>query len=206
MAFVRNWWCRGFLKPTCVSAVVSIFVLSVGGHAAESQVKVSNTASYGTSARSTRAKPLPRVLVSALAKVKGKSRIPILLPSALPGGIGTVRHVTIGKAKPGEYQISLWYRLGVGDAGFAGMFFAMASPGYSPDQLSNVHAIELAHGVHGYFRAVSCGGSCAPANLWWEQSHALYQIQLVFRSYFSASEQEDQIAKIANSAILAGPR
>lgn len=185
---------------------MSIFVLSVGSRAAELQVKVINATSYGTSAHSAQATPLPRVLVSALEKVKGNLRIPILLPAALPGGIGTVRHAIVDRATPGEYQISLFYNLGVGDAGFAGMFYAKANPGYSPEQLPNVHAIELAHGVHGFFRAVSCGGSCVPPNLWWEQNRVLYQIQLVLPPYFSDSDQERPIVKMADSAILAGPR
>ena len=203
---LQNWGLRGCLRPEWVPAVVSIFVISVGCPAAESPVQVPIAASYVASAHSARAKSLPRVLVSALAKVEGNSRIPILLPSALPGGVETIRHATVDKATPKEYQISLYYKVGVGDAGFAGMFFAKANPGYSPERLSNVHAIRLAHGIRGFFRAVSCGGSCASANLWWEQGRVLYQIQLVLPSHFSDSEQEDSIAKMADSAILAGPR
>jgi hypothetical protein len=204
---LRNWSFQGFLTPVWVPAGVFIFfMISVSCRAAESQVKIVSTASYVAAAHSARAKSLPQVLVSALAKVDGKSRIPILLPSALPGGVGRIRHAIVDKATPKEYQISLYYKLGVGDAGFAGMFFAKANPGYSPEQLSNVHEIKLAHGIHGFFRAASCGGSCAPVNLWWEQDHVLYQIQFVLPPHFSDSDQEGSIAKMADSAILAGAR
>ena len=77
---------------------------------------------------------------------------------------------------------------------------------YSMRELPNVDKVKLTRGVIGFFRAVSCGGSCAPANLWLGAGSAVYQIQL--RLYFSAVDEKKQqriITEIANSAIAAGP-
>jgi hypothetical protein len=69
-----------------------------------------------------------------------------------------------------------------------------------------VREVKLSRGLVGYFRSVSCGGSCAPANLWWEEDRALYQIQLKLSPTLSESDQQKTITAVADSAILAGPR
>ncbi len=85
-------------------------------------------------------------------------------------------------------------------------FSAHAKPGYRLQDLSNVRGVRLICGIHGFFRAVNCGGSCAPAYLWWEENGVLYQIQLELSPALSAQSQRAVMEKIADSAILAGPR
>lgn len=53
------------------------------------------------------------------------------------------------------------------------------------------------------FRAVSCGGSCAPANLWWEQSGVMYQIQIKLRNGLTEKDQEKILVETANSTVPA---
>jgi hypothetical protein len=195
-----------FLKQISIAALFATVITAVGGRADEIPGTIPNTGAQAAAVRSERGKSVPPVLESALTQVKSKSRVPVLLPSTLLHDIGTVRHAVVDKATSGEYQISLHYKLGIGDAGFAGMFVAQADPGYSPQELPNVRVVDLAQGIHGFFRAVSCGGSCAPANLWWTEGHTLYQIQLVLPSYFRARDQEQPLVRMADSAILAGPR
>jgi len=93
-----------------------------------------------------------------------------------------------------------------GDGPEKGSFSAKAHPKYDPQDLANVREIKLSGGIRGFFRPVSCGGSCAPANLWWEQGGVLYQIQLDLSSDLSESNQEKAMADAADSAISAGPR
>lgn len=147
---------------------------------------------------------LPKVFASVLNQVKTKSHVAILLPSELPDPVGKAEHAEVDKATANEYAISLYYELGIGDAGFAALFFGDAAPKYDPRELGNVSVVELAHGIHGFFRAVSCGGSCAPANLWWKENGTLYQIQLKLPS--TDQSQEKTMVAVANSAILGGPR
>jgi hypothetical protein len=90
------------------------------------------------------------------------------------------------------------------DAGFAAFFAAKNHSPYSPRDLPEVQKVKLSHGIVGFFWPVSRGGSCAPANLWWEQSGTVYQIQLK-PSALSEKKQQTIIAAVANSAIQAGP-
>ena len=151
-------------------------------------------------------KSLRAIFDSVLPQIKTKSHVPILLPSELPPPIAKARHVVVEKAAADEYAISLYYELGVGDSGFAAFFAAQGKTNFSPRELGNVESVNLTHGLHGFFRAVSCSGSCAPANLWWEQNGVLYQIQLMLNANLSDENQEKMIVAVADSAILAGPR
>jgi len=48
---------------------------------------------------------------------------------------------------------------------------------------------------------MSFGGSCAPANLWWEQNGATYQIQLKRSSATDEREQVRLLVETANSVV-----
>lgn len=149
---------------------------------------------------------LPQALASVLPEVKRKSQVPVLLPSELPQPFGSAKYATVEKAAQGEYAISLYYELGIGEAGFAAFFDAEAMPNYDPRELGNTHKVRLARGLRGSFWPVSCGGSCGPANLWWQQNGVSYQIQLRLPSTLDERKQERIMVTVANSAILAGPR
>ncbi len=149
---------------------------------------------------------LPEALATVLAEVKTKSHLAILLPSELPKPFADAKYATVESASENEYGISLYYELGVGDSAFAASFSAESQPGYGPKDIPNVREVKLSHGLVGYFREVSCGGSCAPANIWWEEDHVLYSLQLKLRLDLPDKDQQRKMIAVANSAILAGPR
>jgi len=151
-------------------------------------------------------KSLPDSFVSVLAEVKAKTKIPVLLPTELPAPFNGAKHAIVAKATAGGYAMELYYDLEMGDAGFAATFAAQNNSHYSLRELSNVREVKLAAGITGFFRAVSCGGSCAGANLWWEQGAVQYQIQLRLPSTQRERKQQRIITAVANSSILAGPR
>jgi hypothetical protein len=159
-----------------------------------------------TSVRANVARPLPDIFLSVLAEVKAKTRLPVLLPTALPAPFSDAKDAILDKVTADEYAVSLYYKVDAGNAGFAAGFTAQNDSKFSPRELSNVRAVKLATGMVGFFRPVSCGGSCAPANIWWEQRHALYQIQLNLPSSLTEKRQQRIVTTVANSAILAGPR
>jgi hypothetical protein len=188
-------------------AIVAVFctALAVVSHA---QSSGKPAPSYSDRASSP-AKPviiLPEGLVSAQAEVKAKSRIAVLLPSELPQLLVKAKYAIVATASKDEYVISLYYKLGVGDSGFAAFFAANAHPNYGPEDIENVSEVKLSRGLVGYFRPISCGGSCAPANLWWEDNQILYQIQLNLSSALPEHAQQRAIITAVDSAILAGPR
>ncbi|HEU5350941.1 MAG TPA: hypothetical protein VFU55_05050 [Terracidiphilus sp.] len=183
----------------------ALVMLVLASSVAFAQNKVD--AAHAHSARQTTAvMPVPKVFASALSQVKAKSRVAVLLPSKLPAAFARVKYATIQAASPNEYAIDLYYELGIGDAGFAAFFSGEAHPDDGLADLGDVTKVKLADGLSGYFRSVSCGGSCAPANLWWMQSGTLYQIQLVLSPALPESDQEKEIVETANSAIIAGAR
>jgi uncharacterized protein YecT (DUF1311 family) len=148
----------------------------------------------------------PEGFASSVRTVKAKTRVSILLPSVLPDPIGKAKHTVVQSVAEDGYAISLFYELGIGDAGFAANFTGQAKPNYTPEDLANVERTPLAQGLIGFFRPVSCGGSCAPANLWWQQNGTLYQIQLQLSSALSEQDQQKALTAAADSAITAGPR
>ena len=158
-----------------------------------------------TCVRGNAAGSLPDVFLSALAEVKAKTTVPVLLPTELPSPFSDAKHA-VDKATADEYAITLYYELGMGNAGFAASFGAKDNATYSPRELTNVQEVKLAGGIVGFFRPVSCGGSCAPANLWWERGSALYTLQLKLPSALDEKRQRKIITQVGNSAILAGPR
>lgn len=149
---------------------------------------------------------LPAALASVLSEVKSKSRVRLLLPSELPQGIAEAKYGIVDRASEDEYAISLYYELGMGDAGFAASFGANIHPNYGPKDIPNVREVKLSRGMIGYFRPVSCGGSCAPANIWWKDDQILYHVQLKLSPEVPEGDQQRMIIAVANSAILAGPR
>lgn len=159
-----------------------------------------------TAVRANVAGALPDVFLSVLAEVKAKTTVPLLLPTELPRPFSDAKHALVDKAAADEYAVSLYYELCVGNAGFAASFGAKGNAPYSPQELPNVQEVKLAGGIVGFFRPVRCGGSCAPANLWWERGSALYSLQLQLPSALGENKQQKIITQVANSAILAGPR
>lgn len=151
------------------------------------------------------AESLPQPLKTALAAAKKKTHIPIFLPSELPPSV-EARGAIVDRAEANEYAISIYSQLGTGNGGFVALFAGEDHPQYGPGDLPNVQEVKLARGIAGFFRSVSCGGSCAPANIWWEVNGVLYQIQLSLSPNVSEEDQENSISSLANSCILAGPR
>jgi hypothetical protein len=149
---------------------------------------------------------LPDVFLSVLAEVKANTTVNVLLPTELPRPFSDAKYASVDNAAADGYAVSLYYELGVGNAGFAASFGAKNNAPYSPRELPNVQEVKLARGIVGFFRPVSCGGSCAPANLWWVRGAALYSLQLKLPSALREKKQQKIITQVANSAILAGPR
>lgn len=153
-------------------------------------------------------KALPKVFASVLPQIKARSHAPILLPSELPSPISTAKYAVADELEADKYSVTLFYERQSETAyfGFAAFFTAQREPKFNPQELPDVEPVTLAHHLHGFFRAVSCSGSCAPANLWWEQNGVLYQIQLMLNANLSDEDQEKTIVAVVDSAILAGPR
>jgi hypothetical protein len=149
------------------------------------------------------AKSPASVFRPALEQIQPKTRIPIVLPLRLPSAIPEKNiKVASGEVREDGYFISLYFSEGGGNAAFAAGFGGSARI-FGPEDLPNTHRVALSDGRTGMFSPVSCGGSCAPANLWWEQSGVMYQIQIKLKSDTPEKDQEKILIETANSTVTA---
>ena len=59
--------------------------------------------------------------------------------------------------------------------------------------------LKLRNGEPGWFIPVSCGGSCAPATLYWQMPHASYWLQMKLSSELPISEQRKELLDTVDS-------
>ena len=144
-----------------------------------------------------------QVFRPALEQIQSQTRIPILLPSTLPSAIPErgIKSAS-GEVREDGYFISLYFSDEGSNAAFAAGFSGSTRI-FGLQDLPNTHRVALSGGRIGMFRPVSCGGSCAPANLWWEQNGVMYQIQIKLGSGSAEKGQEKILVETANSMVTA---
>ena len=155
---------------------------------------------FGLSSLMGQAKEPAQVFRPALNQIQPRTRIAILLPSQLPSTVHE-RDVKLawGTVSEDGYFISLYFTESGSDASFAAGFGGSVRVFRD---LPNTRSVALAGGLTGMFRPVSCGGACAPANLWWEQNGVMYQIQIKLGSTLKEKDQERILVETANSTVI----
>ena len=133
---------------------------------------------------------------SVLEELGPQVKLPILLPRKLPFREADIQLVR-GDVRDDGYWISLYFSED-GNAGYAAGFGASTTLTSSRNG-----AWKLASGLRARFMPVSCGGSCAPANLWWVQDGVEYTIQLKMNVKTPESKQAQALVDIANSMAVA---
>lgn len=83
-------------------------------------------------------------------------------------------------------------------AGFAASFSGLPRGG---QEYRRPHDIRLANGHFADFTPVACGGSCAPANLVWEQNGVVYRIQMRLNPDMKERDQQRILIETANSCV-----
>jgi hypothetical protein len=159
---------------------------------------------FGSNSVMGQAKLPASVFRPALEQIQSQTRIPILLPAQWPSHIRE-RDIKLawGTVSEDGYFISLYFTEAGSNATFAAGFGG--SMRIFRD-LPNTRRVALSGGRTGMFRPVSCGSSCAPANLWWEQNGVMYQIQIKLRSDSTERDQKKILVETANSIVTARPR
>lgn len=137
----------------------------------------------------------------ALEQIQSKTRIPILLPSRLPSRIRE-RDIKLayGEVRKDGYFISLYFSEPGSNATYAAGFGGSTSV---VRNLPSIRRLKLAGGRVALFSPVSCGGSCAPANLWWEQNGVQYEIQIKLPFTLTEEEQERILVEAADLSVAA---
>jgi hypothetical protein len=139
------------------------------------------------------------VFKPAIEEIRFQTRIPILLPTKLPSRIRERDiKLAVGEIRNDGHFISLYFADPGDNANYAAGFGASLLVFRT---LPNTRPLALAGGRTGIFRPVSCGGSCAPANLWWEQNRVMYQIQINLRINLNEKEQRRILVETANASV-----
>lgn len=151
------------------------------------------------SATTALARNFPAVLSGAVTELSHARQVPVLLPTVIPVIVSQygIKRVVAQHYKSG-YSVTLYYAEQTSEASFAGMVKG-SSILLSPSPLPNTTSVRLANGTPALFSPVACGGSCAPANLWWQVGGFEYSLQLKLRSTLSVNQQRRALIEMANS-------
>lgn len=143
---------------------------------------------------------VPSALGSTLDRTDAKTPLAILVPSRLALDYDG-RTYASGTGGRTSYSLSL---SGAPKCGANVCFLASfdAKRGGTPSFRRTVH---LRGGRTGYFKPLTCGGSCSPPEIQWVSRGNLYSIQAKIPDSADAAAQRRLVAA-ANSAIGAGPR
>ena len=148
---------------------------------------------------------LPKLFKSQIPKIKRATEARVLLPDTLPGYPNeNVTRVYASGGAEGEnagwsLSASAARRCGA-NACFVASF--SAEPGGRPSARTRVR---LARGITGYFRALSCGGSCSPPYIEFRSRGILYRYQARVEASENAA-QRAVLKRMADEAIRAGAR
>jgi hypothetical protein len=136
-----------------------------------------------------------------LARVRRLTRVPILLPSYLPDALDRPLYVKGGgMAEAYGFSITSIPRCAANACSigeFSGSKGALVTEG--------LEEVELANGIKGRYKPLTCGASCSPPFVEWFDYPFNYMIQLKLNT---GDEEKDKAALVAlaNSALRAGPR
>jgi hypothetical protein len=144
---------------------------------------------------------VPGSLGSTLDRTRAKAGLAILLPSRLALDYDGRLHASGGGDRR-SYELALDAAPNCGGADACLLASFSAQRGGTPAFRTKV---ALRGGRTGYYKALSCGGSCSPPEIQWRSRGNLYSIQAKVGASASASQRR-ALVTAANSAIGAGPR
>jgi hypothetical protein len=142
----------------------------------------------------------PKIFATKLAKVKSNSGIDVYLPSHLRVFTTARRARGTATSDSGTYDLELGIgrRCNGANACYLANFTGTkgVEPGFG-------RRARLTGGHTGYWKGITCGASCSPAEIQWVEDDVLYSIAT---KGVSLKKEKATLVKLANSAITAGPR
>jgi hypothetical protein len=137
-----------------------------------------------------------------LANLK-RAGVPVLLPGELPASARADKIFVEGGPTVEGYDVTLALAPDCGGANACTVGSFSAERGV--ELVEELEQVELAGGVRGSYKGLTCGASCSPAMVQWVFDGVLYTIQLKLNAGGEAGDRRE-LLKLANSAISAGPR
>ena len=142
----------------------------------------------------------PSIFKKDLPDVKSTSGLDVYLPSHMR--VFTAKRRVKGNttAEDGSYDLELGIgsRCNGANACFIGNFTGTrgVEPGFG-------RRARLTGGRTGYWKGITCGASCSPAEIQWVENDVLYTVAT---KSVTIKKEKATLVKLANSAINAGPR
>jgi hypothetical protein len=150
---------------------------------------------------SARPYDVPAELGGVLRTIATRTDIPVRVPASLnldydgtlySHGVTARRSWTLGlDSRP--------------DCGQASACFMAIFTGERGQRPAFRRTVALARGITGYYKPLSCGGSCSPPMIEWVQGDVLYSIQAKL-GISGRVKQRAAMVRAANSAIRSAPR
>jgi hypothetical protein len=143
---------------------------------------------------------IPALLGAKLSQLTASTPLPVLLPQTLPFDYGGKLYASVsGGQKRWSVAIAGAPNCGGATACFIGDILATKNGKYA-----NKVKVTLTDGKPGYFRGLSCGGSCSPPSIEFKRGGVLYEIQA--KLAVKGKSDRTLLVAAANSAISHGPR
>jgi hypothetical protein len=142
---------------------------------------------------------VPKKFSVLVPKVKKKSGLAVRLPSKIHVFVKPSKTFADGSATKKSYFLELDAAKSCHGANACFLASFSGKRGGTP---AFKRTVSLAHGITGYFRPVTCGGSCSPAFIQWKQGGVLYEIE----NKGVGKNEKKSMAALANSAIRGGSR
>jgi hypothetical protein len=134
---------------------------------------------------------------SQLAAVKRQTEVAVLLPAKLPLGGPVKKLYATGSGYRKGWTLEFDAAPGCGGADAC---FVASFEGRRGGRLPGTPNLRLAGGTPGVYSPVRCGGSCAPATLWFVHRGTLYSWQV------KEPPPRSALVRAAGAALAAGPR
>lgn len=179
------------MRRTRVLAALLAVAAALAGAAVAVAVAVAVARSYA----------VPSSLGSVLDRTRGESALAILLPSRLALDYDG-RLYASGGGDATSYDLSLD---GAPHCGGASACFLATFGARRGSTVDFRRRVALRGGRTGYYKPLSCGGSCSPPAIEWRGRGNVYSIQAKVLGRGDAGQRRTLVAA-ANSAIGAGPR
>ena len=142
----------------------------------------------------------PKLFAKKLAKVKANSGIDVYLPSHLRVYVKPTRVYPTAGASDGTYDLELGAARGCRGANACYLANFTGTKGEKPALGKKV---ALTGGHTGYWKGITCGASCSPAEIQWLEGDVLYTVAT---KGVGVKKEKATLVKLANEAIKAGPR
>ena len=140
-----------------------------------------------------------KVFSKQIASIKKSSKAPVILPASLPFGGKVPKVYPAGAGTRNSWTLVL---SGAPNCGGADACFLASFDAQRGGKLPGKSNLKLAGGQAAFFKDVTCGASCSPAEIWFVYRGVLY----TYAHKDAPRNTKTVLARLAAQAIAAGPR